>query len=198
MKASDNEFPQVILEEVANDGSATTTPAADHRSLFLGEDGDLHLKDSAAGVTDVGGAGGGAPWRHELLATNYSAHTNFSTLVAIGGGSGNKLLYLQSSGVQNDEVIYEGLTLDAGTYTVIAWVFKSTNHGIISVQLDTVELTTFDLYNGSAAADQRVTATALSVASSDTYQLKLKMATKNASSSSYFGLIHSITFVRTA
>lgn len=53
--ASDNEFPKVILEEVANDGSATVTPAADHRALFLGEDGGLRLKDSAAAVTDVGG-----------------------------------------------------------------------------------------------------------------------------------------------
>jgi hypothetical protein len=54
--ASDNQFPKVILEEVANDGSATTTPAADHRALFLGEDGSLHLKDSAAAVTDIGGS----------------------------------------------------------------------------------------------------------------------------------------------
>ncbi len=54
--ASDNQFPKVILEEVANDGSATTTPAADHRSLFLGEDGDLHLKDSAAAVTTISSA----------------------------------------------------------------------------------------------------------------------------------------------
>ena len=54
-KASDNQFPSVVLEEVANDGSATGTPAADHRRLFLGEDGALHLKDSAAAVTTVGG-----------------------------------------------------------------------------------------------------------------------------------------------
>lgn len=52
-KASDNLFPKVILEEVASDGSATTTPAADYRALFLGEDGALHLKDSAAAVTGI-------------------------------------------------------------------------------------------------------------------------------------------------
>lgn len=53
---SDNKFPKIVLEEVANDGSATVTPAADHRALFLGEDGGLHLKDSAAAVTDIVGA----------------------------------------------------------------------------------------------------------------------------------------------
>lgn len=71
--ASDNQFPKVILEEVASDGSATVTPAADHRALFLGEDGVLHLKDSAAAVTDVGdgGSGGGtyADWTPTLTAT---------------------------------------------------------------------------------------------------------------------------------
>lgn len=53
--ASDNQFPKVILEEVADDGSATVTPAADHRALFLGEDGTLKLKDSAGAVTTAGG-----------------------------------------------------------------------------------------------------------------------------------------------
>jgi hypothetical protein len=56
--ASDNEFPKLILEEVANDGSATVTPAADHRALFLGEDGFLHAKDSAGSVTDPYDAAG--------------------------------------------------------------------------------------------------------------------------------------------
>jgi hypothetical protein len=58
-KASENLFPQIILVEVATDGSDTATPAADHRAQFLGEDGNLHLKDSAGSVTDVGGGGGG-------------------------------------------------------------------------------------------------------------------------------------------
>jgi hypothetical protein len=54
-KASDNLFPKVIMEEVANDGSATTTPSADHRAVFMGEDGALHAKDSAGAVTALGG-----------------------------------------------------------------------------------------------------------------------------------------------
>jgi hypothetical protein len=58
--ASDNEFPKVIMEEVANDGSATVTPAADHRAVFLGEDGFLHAKDSSGTVTDPYDATGGA------------------------------------------------------------------------------------------------------------------------------------------
>lgn len=56
LRAENNPFPSVLLEEVASDGSDTDTPAADFRRVFLGEDGALHLKDSAAAVTDIVGA----------------------------------------------------------------------------------------------------------------------------------------------
>jgi len=53
LKASDNKFPGIILNEAADDGSDFSNPDADYRRLFLGEDGALHLKDSAGAVTDV-------------------------------------------------------------------------------------------------------------------------------------------------
>lgn len=56
-KTSDNKFPKVILEERLSDGSDTSNPAADHRALFLGEDGLLHLRDSSGTITDVGSSG---------------------------------------------------------------------------------------------------------------------------------------------
>jgi hypothetical protein len=43
----------MTIRESANDGSDFTNPAADYRRLFLGEDGILHLKDSAGTVTDL-------------------------------------------------------------------------------------------------------------------------------------------------
>lgn len=48
----------VLIRESADDGSDFTNPPSDYRRLFLGEDGDLHLKDSAGSVTDIGGGGG--------------------------------------------------------------------------------------------------------------------------------------------
>lgn len=43
----------MTIRESANDGSDFTNPDADYRRLFLGEDGFLHVKDSAGAVTDV-------------------------------------------------------------------------------------------------------------------------------------------------
>lgn len=57
-KASDNLFPGIIIRESANDGSDFSNPSADYRRLFLGEDGQLHLKDSAGAVTDVDSGAG--------------------------------------------------------------------------------------------------------------------------------------------
>lgn len=157
------------------------------------------LSLAAGSLTATGGGGGGAPWRHEIDPFVYTGQTNFSTRLSINqGGSGNFWQYLQSGGSQNDVATYEGISLEAGTYAILAWVWKSNNHGIIHVQLDGTDLTTIDLYNGSPSPDQRVTATGLTVGSTDVYQLGFKMASKNASSSNYFGLIAKFVLYRTA
>lgn len=48
----------LTIRESANDGSDFTNPDADYRRLFLGEDGQLHVKNSAGAVTDIGSASG--------------------------------------------------------------------------------------------------------------------------------------------
>jgi hypothetical protein len=55
-KGSDNPFPSIMLQEVADDGSDTPTPPADFQRLFVGEDGALRLIDAADVVTAVAGA----------------------------------------------------------------------------------------------------------------------------------------------
>jgi len=44
----------LTIRESANDGSDFTNPIADYRRLFLGEDGQLHARDSAGTVTAIG------------------------------------------------------------------------------------------------------------------------------------------------
>jgi hypothetical protein len=50
-KISDALTYGLTVRESATDGSDFTNPAADYRRLFLGEDGLLHVKDSAGAVT---------------------------------------------------------------------------------------------------------------------------------------------------
>jgi hypothetical protein len=56
-KISDALTHGLTVRESATDGSDFTNPIADYRRLFLGEDGQLHVKDSAGAVTDIGVAG---------------------------------------------------------------------------------------------------------------------------------------------
>lgn len=57
-KISEAQVFGLTIRESATDGSDFTNPAADYRRFFLGEDGSLHLKDSAGTVTDIGPASG--------------------------------------------------------------------------------------------------------------------------------------------
>ena len=47
----------ITLRESANDGSDFTNPDADYRRVFLGEDGELHKRDSAGAITSFAGSG---------------------------------------------------------------------------------------------------------------------------------------------
>ena len=52
----DEKIYGLTIRESATDGSDFSNPAADYRRLFLGEDGQLHVKDAAGAVTDIGGS----------------------------------------------------------------------------------------------------------------------------------------------
>jgi hypothetical protein len=58
MTAIENEHAYGLhIRESATDGSDFANADADYRRLFLGEDGLLHLKDSAGTVTDIAASG---------------------------------------------------------------------------------------------------------------------------------------------
>lgn len=105
--------------------------------------------------------------------------------------------YKTSSGAQNAEINWDVL-LAAGTWTVELIYVKSSTAGIISVQFDAVEKGTVDSYNASTVYDNRASITGVVIAATAKVRLKLKMATKNASSSSYIGFIAHVQLRRTA
>jgi hypothetical protein len=85
----------IHIRESANDGSDFSNGASDYRVLFLGEDGALHLKDSAGSVTDVA-AGSGSPGGDELDYAEFTAPVSITGTNVAGAQTivtGNSVAY---------------------------------------------------------------------------------------------------------
>lgn len=87
-KFSEAELFGMTIRESANDGSDFTNPSADYRRLFLGEDGQLHVKDSAGAVTDIGSAAGAPTTADYLVGT---AQGGLSAEIVVGTSPGGEL-----------------------------------------------------------------------------------------------------------
>ena len=96
-----------------------------------------------------------------------------------GGGSS------YGSGAQNDEVTWDVL-LDSGTWQLTHIDQKLFNRGIVTYYLDATSLGTQDWYNATQVAPFVATITGITVATAGWYTLKLKVESKNASSSAYY------------
>jgi hypothetical protein len=104
---------------------------------------------------------------------------------------------LQSAGAQNEEVLYKAV-LQAGTYSVFIETDKDINRGIYTVSADGVSIGTYDSYSATRVVSVYGTVTtSWALATSKLVTLSLKMATKNVSSSSYYGTPYNIIIVRT-
>jgi hypothetical protein len=98
----------LTIRESATDGSDFTNPAADYRRLFLGEDGQLHVKAESGTVTDIGVAAGGGPlgiktyssgantaWASTASATPSDIDATNAALAITVPSSGNILVMIQ-------------------------------------------------------------------------------------------------------
>lgn len=89
----DSKAYALLIRESANDGSDFTNPAADYRRLFLGEDGLLHVKDSAGTVTDpFSGAGSVATDAIWDAAGDLVQGTGANTAAKLGAGTAGQFL----------------------------------------------------------------------------------------------------------
>jgi len=136
------------------------------------------------------------PWLVYVLPVFAAkAHTNWNTITQsnlshLGG-------YLSSSAAQNDQITWD-IVLSPGTWTVWLHHFTNTDAGIYSIQLDSVEVGTIDGYANPAVENVLSSVTGISVATGGKIELKLRMATKHASSTAYRGVIRMIVLQRTA
>lgn len=147
-------------------------------------------------VSENARAAGEGPWTVQVIPHFTAvAQTNWSTVVAnsnyaMGG-------YLESSGAVNAEVNWD-LTLVPGTWSVYVLTRKSADAGIITVSFDATSKGTIDLYQATATNNVVTSLTGITSSTGGKQRVKFKMATKNGASSSYFGRLQLVTFVRTA
>lgn len=138
----------------------------------------------------------GNPWMVDINPfLTATSNVNWSTITAITGQLGG--FVSRSGGSQNDEIVFP-IFLSAGTWTFSMLHQKNTDVGIYSVQFDTVEKGTIDGYDGGQQLNQIGTVTGITVSAPAKIALKLKMATKNGSSSSYYSAVTAIRLLRTA
>lgn len=135
------------------------------------------------------------PWLIDIdVVPTPVAQTNFNLIDTPAGLWYQSYRY--SDGTQNAEVNFD-LVLAEGTWTLELLHISGTGRGIYTALLDAVEVGTVDGY-ALSATNARGSITNIAVLASRKYRLKLKMATKNASSSGYQGAIQAIQLRRTA
>ena len=124
------------------------------------------------------------------------SHVNWNTIWMDGGNVHGA--QKESSGAQNDEINFDVL-LGAGDWTFELMHNRWTSRGIYTVSLSIAGTTlgTIDGYNGSSSYNTKSTLT-FTLTENRQERLKLKMATKNASSGSYQGSINHIQLRRTS
>ena len=107
------------------------------------------------------------------------------------GSQNYHYMFYTFTAAQNDEVEYE-IFSPAGTKTLQLLAVTSSDRGIITFYLDDVSQGTIDLYSASIVYNVFNTLS-VTVVGTKVHSLKLKMETKNGSSSNY---VTSITFMR--
>ncbi len=100
-----------------------------------------------------------------------------------------------SNGTQNDSIEFDVL-IGTGTWDLTFIYNKGNNRGIFTVTLGGASFGTQDAYNASSANNNKATMTGLVVTTPGAKRLKFQMATKNASSSNYYGGLQHIQLRR--
>lgn len=113
----------VHLRESANDGSDFSNAASDYRVLFLGEDGYLHVKDSAGAVADPYPASASAlPVFPTIVNYHENAYTSGTSipLSVNAPTAGNRLVAIIGS---------TGRVCNSITQTNVTWTQRLTSNG---------------------------------------------------------------------
>lgn len=135
------------------------------------------------------------PWTIDINPFHTpKAQTNWSTVSLNYSQILNGVL--ASSGAQNAQITWD-VVLAKGTWSLEIITDTGSDRGIASIQFDSVEKATIDLYTSGTVLNVIKMVTAINVPTTKKIELKIKMATQNGGSSSYVGRLSSVRLVRT-
>lgn len=199
-------FMNAVRDQLLETAPAKVTTAED---LLVGA-GANSLKRVAVGsngqvLTVSGGAVGWSsasvnadllPWIVDVHPPSRAVtNVGWNTIATIAGVNGSQLS--TDNGNQNNEVTWP-VVLSAGTWTIRLVHDKSAAAGIYTVQFDGVTKGTVDGYAAGGSANDVGDITGVAVATTAKITFRIVMATKNASSSNYWGFLRHVKFIRTA
>lgn len=139
---------------------------------------------------------GNEPWH--IFVPGFQPPDTNTGFTTIGQSSSYFLAsYRLSSGSQNDEVGWD-LVVAAGTWELQLLHGIDGTRGIYTISVDGVDKGTIDGYNAATNNAGRTVLTGITAAETKKQRVKFKMATKNASSPNYYGVISGFSLHRTA
>lgn len=146
-----------------------------------------------------GGGSGVSPYiaRAEAYDTTPTATVGTWATANWGTAFPNSGFGIQNtSGAQNDAIAWQ-FPLAAGHYTINLAVRQSTNTGIVTVEIDGTSVGTLDTYNAAGGTNALQSLTGVSIAADGLHEIRLLMASKNASSAGYTLNIFAVSATRT-
>lgn len=136
------------------------------------------------------------PWTIDIdVYMTAIANTNWDTITVDANAVGNATK--DSTSVQNNSISWD-IMVPAGTWTFELMHTIGANRGIYTVTFGSASWGTIDGYNLGTVRNTRSSLTGLAVAAPTKARLTLTMATKNAGSTAYYGIIQAIQLRRTA
>ncbi|HSW90449.1 MAG TPA: hypothetical protein VLF64_00455 [Candidatus Saccharimonadales bacterium] len=192
-------------------GTTASTVAAGNDSRFAEVNGVAVSGAAAAGKVLTASSSSAASWQTP------SAVASRQVVIALSGTSSSQVatvgtwnsIYLtntdtanfvgwvnSSDTAQNNSITFD-FACNAGTHTLEFFHLPFQNRGIYTLQIDGTTIGTVDGYSGGLVPTRSVL-TGITVSTSGQHTFTILMATKNASSSGYQGMMDRAVFTQTA